>query len=130
MKYDFSSNYLLPAQAIWELFPEIRLQAQYSSIPLRIVLIVLDKQKHGENLPLKELYSYFSCSHLTVKKFVDALVGAGYLQSLKSSTDSRVKYLLMTDKCRQLCHSLMPGSINFLDSPLSENSQLPMSQPE
>jgi DNA-binding MarR family transcriptional regulator len=130
MKYDFSSNYLLPAQAIWQLFPEIRLQAQYSSIPLRIVLIALDMQKQGESLSLKELYSYFSCSHLTVKKFVDALVGSGYLQNVKSSTDSRVKYLLMTDKCSQLCHSLMPESINSLNGPLSENSQLPMSQPE
>jgi DNA-binding MarR family transcriptional regulator len=130
MKYDFSSNYLLPAQAIWQLFPEIRLQAQYSNIPLKIVLFVLDKQKQGESLSLKELYGYFSCSHLTVKKFVDALVSADYLQSLKSSTDSRVKYLLMTDKCGQLCHSLMPGFINSLNGPLSENSQLPMSQPE
>jgi DNA-binding MarR family transcriptional regulator len=130
MQYDFSSNYLLPAQAIWQLFPEIRSQAQYSSVPLRIVLIVLDKQKKGDSLSLKELYSYFSCSHLTVKKFVDALVSSDYLQNLKSSTDSRVKYLLMTDKCSQLCHSLMPGSINTLNSPLSENSQLPMSQPE
>ena len=130
MQYDFSSNYLLPAQAIWQLFPEIRSQAQYSSVPLRIVLIVLDKQKKGDSLSLKELYSYFSCSHLTVKKFVDALVNSDYLQNLKSSTDSRVKYLLMTDKCSQLCHSLMPGSINTLVSPLSENSQLPMSQPE
>jgi len=130
VKYDFSSNYLLPPQAICELFPEIRLQAQYSSIPLRIVLIVLDKQKKEESLSLKELYGYFSCSHLTVKKFVDALVGSSYLQSLKSSTDSRVKYLLMTDKCSQLCHSLMPGSINSLNGPLSENSQLPVSQPE
>ena len=130
MQYVFSSNYLLPTQAIWQLFPEIRLQAQYSSIPLRIVLIVLDKQKKGQSLSLKELYGYFSCSHLTVKKFVDALVGAGYLQSLKSSTDSRVKYLLMTDKCSQLCHSLMPGSINTLNAPLSENSQLPVSKPE
>jgi DNA-binding MarR family transcriptional regulator len=130
VKYDFSSNYLLPPQAICELFPEIRLQAQYSSIPLRIVLIVLDKQKKEESLSLKELYGYFSCSHLTVKKFVDALVGSGYLQSLKSSTDSRVKYLLMTDKCSQLCHSLMPGPINALNDPLSENGQLTMSQPE
>ena len=130
MKYDFSSNYLLPAQAIWLIFPEIKLQAQYSSIPLRIVLIVLDKQNKGGSLSLKELYGYFSCSHLTVKKFVDALVGSGYLQSLKSQTDSRVKYLLMTDKCSQLCDSLMPGSINSLNNPLSENSQLPMSQPE
>lgn len=124
MQYDFSSNYLLPAQAIWQLFPEIRSQAQYSSVPLRIVLIVLDKQKKGDDLSLKELYSYFACSHLTVKKFVDALVNSDYLQNLKSSTDSRVKYLLMTDKCSKLCHSLIPGSINTL------NSQLPMSQPE
>ena len=130
MQYDFSSNYLLPTQAIWQLFPEIRLQAQYSSIPLRIVLIVLDKQKKGESLSLKELYSYFSCSHLTVKKFVDALSSFGYLQSLKSSTDSRVKYLLMTDKCSQLCESLMPGSINSFNSPPSESNQNAMNQPQ
>ena len=120
MKYDFSLPYLVPAQALWHFFPEKELQAQYSSIPLRIVLIVLDKQKLGSSLSLKELYSYFSCSHLTVKKFVDALIACGYLQMLKSSTDSRVKYLLMTDKCNDLCHSLIQEPSNGPDSPLSE----------
>ena len=117
MKYDFSAPYLVPAQALWHFFPEKELQAQYSSIPLRIVLMVLDKQKLGSSLSLKELYSYFSCSHLTVKKFVDVLSASGYLQTLKSSSDSRVKYLLMTKKCSNLCESLLPGSINLLNSP-------------
>ena len=111
MKYHFSSAYLVPAQAIWRFFPEKKLQGQYSSIPIGIVLIVLDKQKQGESLSLKELYSYFSCSHLTVKKFVDSLADSGYLQSLKSATDSRVKYLLMTEKCSQLCDSLIPRAL-------------------
>jgi hypothetical protein len=108
MKYVFSSPYLMPAESLWRFFPEKELQGQYSSIPLGIVLIVLDKQKQGEELSLKGLYSYFSCSHLTVKKFVDALCSTGYLQTLKSSTDSRVKYLLMTDKCSVLCQAFMP----------------------
>jgi len=120
MKYNFSTPYLLAAEAIWHFFPEKELQGQYSSIPLGIVLTVLDKQKQGVGLSLKELYSYFSCSHLTVKKFVDALIACGYLQTLKSSTDSRVKYLLMTDKCNDLCHSLIQEPINGPDSPLSE----------
>ena len=111
MKYNFSIPYLVPAQAIWQFFPDKKLQGHYSSIPLGIVLIILDKQKQGESLSLKELYSYFSCSHLTVKKFVDSLADSGYLQSLKSSTDSRVKYLLMTEKCRQLCDSLIPRAL-------------------
>ena len=121
MKYVFESAHLVNALAIWQFFPEKELQGQYSSIPLAIVLIVLDKQKKAEGLSLKELYGYFSCSHLTVKKFVDALCTFGYLQTLKSSTDSRVKYLLITNKCGDLCHSLMPGSINSLISPFSEN---------
>jgi DNA-binding MarR family transcriptional regulator len=109
MKYVFSSPYLVPAESLWRFFPEKELQRQYSNIPLGIVLIVLDRQRQEEEeLSLKGLYSYFSCSHLTVKKFVDALCAAGYLQTLKSSTDSRVKYLLMTDKCRVLCQALMP----------------------
>jgi DNA-binding MarR family transcriptional regulator len=120
MKYDFSNSYLVPVEGIWRFFPEKTLQGQYSSIPLGIVMIVLDKQKQGENLSLKELYSYFSCSHLTVKKFVDALSTNGYLQSIKSTTDSRVKYLLMTNQCSQLCDSLIPKLIHI---PLSENSQ-------
>lgn len=108
MKYVFSSPYLVPAASLWRFFPEKELQGQYSNIALGIVLIVLDKQKQGEELSLKGLYSYFSCSHLTVKKFVDVLCAAGYLQTLKSSTDSRVKYLLMTDKCSVLCQDFMP----------------------
>jgi DNA-binding MarR family transcriptional regulator len=120
MKYDFSNSYLLPVEAIWKFFPEETLQGQYSSIPLGIVMIVLDKQKQGESLSLKELYSYFSCSHLTVKKFVDTLSANGYLQSVKSTTDSRVKYLLMTNQCSQLCDSLIPKSVNI---PLSESRQ-------
>jgi DNA-binding MarR family transcriptional regulator len=129
MKYAFSNPYLVPAEAIWLFFPEKELQHQYSNIPLGIVLIVLDKQTLGESLSLKELYSYFSCSHLTVKKFVDVLSAAGYLQTLKSSADSRVKYLIMTDKCSQLCHSYMPDSVNSLNSSLSESSSPPMNQP-
>jgi len=120
MKYAFSSPYLLPAQAVWQFFPDKELQNPYSSIPLGIILIVLDKQKKGESLSLKELYSYFSCSHLTVKKFVDSLSSSGYLQILKSTTDSRVKYLIMTEKGGQLCKSLIPKPAN---SPLSESSQ-------
>jgi DNA-binding MarR family transcriptional regulator len=120
MKYVFSSPYLLPALSIWDFFPEKALQSQYSSIPLAIVLIVLDKQKNAEGLSLKELYSYFSCSHLTVKKFVDSLSSSGYLQILKSTTDSRVKYLIMTEKGSQLCKSLIPKPANI---PLSESSQ-------
>ena len=108
MKYVFLNTYLVPAESLWRFFPEKELQGQYSNIPLGIVLIVLDKQKQSEELSLKGLYSYFSCSHLTVKKFVDALCAAGYLQTLKSSTDSRVKYLLITDKCSVLCQPLMP----------------------
>jgi len=108
MKYIFSVPYLVPAESLWQFFPEKDRQGKYSIIPLGIVLIVLDKQKQGKELSLKELYSYFSCSHLTVKKFVDALCAAGYLQTLKSSTDSRVKYLLMTDKCSVLCQAFMP----------------------
>jgi len=105
MKYNFSNPNLLPIEIIWRFFPEKELSGQYSNIPLGIVMIVLDKQKQGGSLSLKELYSYFSCSHLTVKKFVDALCTSGYLQTFKSTTDSRVKYLLMTDKCSDLCHS-------------------------
>jgi DNA-binding MarR family transcriptional regulator len=119
MKYDFSAPYSVPAKALWHFFPEKELQAQYSSIPLRIVLMVLDKQKIGMSLSLKELYSYFSCSHLTVKKFVDALSASGYLQTLKSSSDSRVKYLLMTDKCSDLCRSLIVEPINSQQSDVS-----------
>jgi DNA-binding MarR family transcriptional regulator len=121
MKYDFSTPFLLDAGALWHFFPEKELQGQYSSIPLRIVLIVLDKQKLGNSLSFKELYSYFSCSHLTVKKFFDALSASGYLQTIKSSTDSRVKYLLITDKCSDLCRSLLPESLNALNSPFSDN---------
>ena len=117
MKYDFSTPYLLPAGALWHFFPEKELQGQYSSIPFGIILIVLDKQKLGKDLSLKELYSYFSCSHLTVKKFIDALSASGYLQTLKSSSDSRVKYLLITDKCSELCNSLLPESMNPLKKP-------------
>jgi DNA-binding MarR family transcriptional regulator len=120
MKYSFPSHCLIPTEAIWQFFPEKGLQSQYSSIPLAITLIVLDKRQLGENLSLKGLYGYFSCSHLTVKKFVDALIAFGYLQTLKSSTDSRVKYLLMTDKCSNLCHSLLSGPINCLGNPLSD----------
>lgn len=120
MKYIFSNPYLVPMQVLWHFFPEQQLQSQYSSIPLGIVLVVLDKQKRGEDLSLKELYSYFSCSHLTVKKFVDALSAFGYLQTIKSSTDSRVKYLLMTDKCSNLCLSLLPKPTNSLNSPFSD----------
>jgi DNA-binding MarR family transcriptional regulator len=121
MKYIFSNPYLLATQSLWHFFPEKELQSQYSSIPLGIVLIVLDKQMHGESLSLKELYSYFSCSHLTVKKFVDVLSATGYLQMLKSSTDSRVKYLLMTEKCSDLCRSLMLEPTNNPNSPLSDS---------
>jgi len=120
MKYAFSSPYLLPAQAVWQFFPDKELQNPYSSIPLGIILIVLDKQKQGESLSLKELYSYFSCSHLTVKKFVDSLSSSGYLQILKSTVDSRVKYLIVTLKSSQLCESLIPRPANI---PLSESSQ-------
>jgi DNA-binding MarR family transcriptional regulator len=116
MKYVFSSPYLVPAESLWRFFPEKELQGQYSNIPLGIVMIVLDKQKQHEELSLKGLYSYFSCSHLTVKKFVDALCASGYLETLKSTLDSRVKYLLVTEKCSHLCESLMPKSRN---SPLS-----------
>jgi len=111
MKYIFSAPYLVPAESLWQFFPEKDLQGKYSNIPLGIVLIVLDMQKQGEELSLKELYSYFSCSHLTVKKFVDTLCSSGYLQTLKSSRDSRVKYLLITDKCSDLCHSFAPGPL-------------------
>jgi len=121
MKYDLSAPYLVPAKALWHFFPEKELQSQYSSIPLGIVLVVLDKQKLGESLSLKELYSYFSCSHLTVKKFVDVLSASGYLQMLKSTTDSRVKYLLMTEKCSDLCRSLMLEPTNNPNSPLSDS---------
>jgi DNA-binding MarR family transcriptional regulator len=121
MKYIFSNPYLVPVEFLWQLFPEKELQGQYSNVPIGIVMIVLDKQKQGKNLSLKELYSYFYCSHLTVKKFVDALCIAGYLQILKSSTDSRVKYLLITDKCSDLCRSLLPESLNALNSPFSDN---------
>jgi DNA-binding MarR family transcriptional regulator len=120
MKYDFSAPYLVPARALWQFFPEKELQGQYSSIPLRIILILLDKQRLSVSLSLKELYSYFSCSHLTVKKFVDILSASGYLQTLKSSTDSRVKYLLMTEKSSNLCHSLIPESMSNPHSPLSD----------
>ena len=117
MKYVFSSPYLVPAESLWRFFPEKELQGQYSNIPLGIVMIVLDMQKLGQELSLKGLYSYFSCSHLTVKKFIDALCETGYLQTIKSTSDSRVKYLLMTDKCSDLCQSLMPKSLN---GPLSD----------
>jgi DNA-binding MarR family transcriptional regulator len=108
MKYHFSSPYLVPVESLWHFFPEKELQGQYSSIPLGIVLIVLDNQNRGLELSLKELYSYFSCSHLTVKKFIDTLCGSGYLQTVKSTRDSRVKYLLLTVKCSNLCNSFMP----------------------
>jgi DNA-binding MarR family transcriptional regulator len=108
MKYHFSSPYLVPVESLWRFFPEKELHGQYSSIPLGIVLIVLDNQNRGLELSLKELYSYFSCSHLTVKKFIDTLCASGYLQTLKSTRDSRVKYLLLTDKCSNLCNSFMP----------------------
>jgi DNA-binding MarR family transcriptional regulator len=108
MKYAFSSTYLIPVEKLWQLFPEKELQGQYSNIPVGIVMIVLDKQKQGLELSLKELYSYFFCSHLTIKKFIDALCDAGYLQILKSKRDSRVKYLLMTEKCSVLCQPLIP----------------------
>jgi DNA-binding MarR family transcriptional regulator len=117
MKYSFSTLYSVPVGELWHFFPEKELQGQYSSIPMGIALIVMDKQKQAQSLSLKELYSYFSCSHLTVKKFVDALSASGYLQTIKSSTDSRVKYLLMTEKCINLCRFLVPESINKLNSP-------------
>jgi DNA-binding MarR family transcriptional regulator len=120
MKYAFSNPYLVPALAIWNFFPEKALKGQYSSIPMGIVLIVLDKQKKAEDLSLKELYSYFSCSHLTVKKFVNALSASGYLQILKSGTDSRVKYLLTTEKGSQLCDCLLPKPVN---SPYPDSSE-------
>jgi hypothetical protein len=112
MKYQLSHPYLVPIETFWLFFPEIELQSQYSNIPLGIVLIVFDKQNRREDLSLKELYSYFSCSHLTVKKFADALCASGYLQILKSSTDSRVKYLLITDKCADLCQSFISKPLN------------------
>jgi DNA-binding MarR family transcriptional regulator len=112
MKYIFSSPSLVSVESLWRFFIEKELQDQYSNIPLGIVLIVLDKQKQGKELSLKELYSYFYCSHLTVKKFVNALCASGYLQILKSSRDSRVKYLLITDKCSFLCQSFMPKPLN------------------
>jgi hypothetical protein len=112
MKYDFSSPYSVPVESLWRFFPEKELHGQYSNIPLAIVLIVMDKQKQDEKLSLKGLYSYFSCSHLTVKKFVDALCASGYLQTPKSTTDSRVKYILMTDKCSVLCQSFLPKPLN------------------
>jgi DNA-binding MarR family transcriptional regulator len=122
MKYFFSTPFLVPAQALWQFFPEKELQGQYSSIPLGIVMIVLDNQKQGASISFKELYSYFSCSQLTVKKFVNVLCTAGYLQTIKSSTDFRVKYLLMTDKCSDLCLSLIPEPANGLNTPLSDIS--------
>jgi len=99
MKYVFSNPYLVPAESLWQFFPEKELQGQYSTIPIGIVMILLDKQKQSEKLSLKGLYSYFYCSHLTVKKFINVLCATGYLQIIKSGTDSRVKYLLITDKC-------------------------------
>ena len=120
MKYIFSSPYLEPLKAVWQFFPEPELNNQYSSIPLGIVFIILDKKQLGESISLKEIYSYFSCSHLTVKKFIDSLITFGYLQTLKSSTDSRVKYLVMTDKCSNLCRTFLPESMNSANDPLSD----------
>ena len=119
MKYAFSNPYLLPAESLWQFFPEKELQGQYSTIPLGIVMIALDMQKQGKGLSLKSLYSHYHCSHLTVKKFVDILCTAGYLQITKSSTDSRVKYLLITDKCNDLCKSLIARPPDSLLSDIS-----------
>ena len=115
MKYVFSNPYLVPVETVWQFFSEKEFQGQYSTIPFGIVMIVLDKQKKAGELSLKELYSYFSCSHLTVKKFINVLCATGYLQIIKSSVDSRVKYLLMTEKCSNLCLSLIPEPINSLN---------------
>ena len=125
MKYIFSSPYLESLKAVWQFFPELELNSQYSSIPLGIVLIILDKKQLGESPSLKEIYSYFSCSHLTVKKFIDSLIRFGYLQTLKSSTDSRVKYVLMTDKCRSLCDSLRLRPLDTELQGLSEGTCQP-----
>jgi len=86
----FSGNYLNNPFEIEDL------SFQYSTIPLLIVINVVEDFHANSNLSIKKLFSAFKCSSLTVKKYLDQLISHNYINVVESSSDRRVRYLKPT----------------------------------